>query len=248
MVNSVRGKQKKGGRKMVKYMRKSEVIGEVAVMEVNHAHAAVQSSLGVRTRAKTLALQKSSAEISGDDGSYLQLRSRRLVKPTPPIVPEAKRKKHPQPKSGKGKVGPLNFEEEKEEQIDGLEGKLEAEENNQKDEKNGGDGEMEASFGENLLEFDDKERTTRESTPCNLIMDQNAIQTPSSSNRRTTHNEAINRMQNPMLRNIPTADEMDEFFAREEKQQQTLFIEKYNFDPVNDKPLPGRYEWVKLKP
>ncbi|KAM0013657.1 putative cyclin-dependent kinase inhibitor domain-containing protein [Helianthus debilis subsp. tardiflorus] len=20
----------------------------------------------------------------------------------------------------------------------------------------------------------------------------------------------------------------------------------YNFDPVNDKPLPGRYEWVKL--
>lgn len=60
-------------------------------------------------------------------------------------------------------------------------------------------------------------------------MDQNAIQTPSSSNRRTTHNEAINRMQNPMLRNIPTADEMDEFFAREEKQQQTLFIEKYKF-------------------
>lgn len=143
---------------MVKYMRKSKVIGEVAVMEVNHAHAAVQSSLGVRTRAKTLALQKSSAEISGDDGSYLQLRSRRLVKPTPPIVPEAKRKKHPQPKSGKGKVGPLNFEEEKEEQIDGLEGKLEAEENNQKDEKNGDGGEMEASFGENMLEYDDKER------------------------------------------------------------------------------------------
>ncbi|CAI9776965.1 unnamed protein product [Fraxinus pennsylvanica] len=213
---------------MGKYMRKSKVIGEVAVMEVNHAHAAAQSSLGVRTRAKTLALQKSSAAaISNDDGSYLQLRNRRLVKPIPSIVTEAKRQKHPQPKSGKGKVGPRNLEEEKEEEIDGLEGKvhgkLEAEENNQEDEKNGGDGEMEASFGENLLEFDDKERTTRESTPCNLIMDQNAIQTPSSS-------------------------EMDEFFACEEKQQQTQFIEKYNFDPVNDKPLPGRYEWVKLKP
>jgi hypothetical protein len=24
-------------------------------------------------------------------------------------------------------------------------------------------------------------------------------------------------------------------------------ISRYNFDPVNDCPLPGRYEWVKLK-
>ena len=23
---------------------------------------------------------------------------------------------------------------------------------------------------------------------------------------------------------------------------------RYNFDPMNDKPLPGRYEWVKLDP
>ncbi|KAL2506455.1 Cyclin-dependent kinase inhibitor 3 [Abeliophyllum distichum] len=232
---------------MGKYMRKSKVIGEVAVMEVSHA--AAQSSLGVRTRAKTLALQKSSAAaaISGDDGSYLQLRSRRLVKPAPPIATEAKRQKHPQPKSRKGKVGPQserNFEEE----IDVGEGKLGAEENNQKDEKNGGDGETVASFGENLLEFDDKERTTRESTPCSLIRDPNIIQTPGSSNRPTTLNEANSRMQNPMLRHIPTSGEMDEFFAGEEKQQQTQFIEKYNFDPVNDKPLPGRYEWLKLKP
>ncbi|CAI9762777.1 unnamed protein product [Fraxinus pennsylvanica] len=233
---------------MGKYIRKSKGIGEADVVEVNHAKASTQSSLGVRTRAKTLALQKSSpAAISGDDGSYLQLRSRRLVKTASPVVAEGKRRKDLKPKSGKGEVVPRNSEEEKEE-IDGVEIKLGAEENDRKDEKNGGDGEMEASFGENLLEFDDKERTTRESTPCSLIRDPNTIETPGSSNRPTTHNAASSRAQNPMLRHIPTAGEMDEFFAGEEKQQQTQFIEKYNFDPVNDKPLPGRYEWVKLKP
>lgn len=41
---------------------------------------------------------------------------------------------------------------------------------------------------------------------------------------------------------------MDEFFAGAEEEQQKQFIDKYNFDPVNDKPLPGRYEWEKLDP
>lgn len=82
-----------------------------------------------------------------------------------------------------------------------------------------------------------------------------------------------------MQRNIPTAYEMDEFFAFAEKQQQAIFMEKcvfllirptpivlriksviqlfmplcilftfcrYNFDVVNDVPLPGRYEWVPV--
>jgi len=86
-----------------------------------------------------------------------------------------------------------------------------------------------------------------------------------------------------MQRNIPTANEVDEFFALAEKQQQALFMEKYefilifwpnlklviyffffvldlfpdycvmlfifcryNFDVVNDVPLPGRYEWVPV--
>lgn len=41
---------------------------------------------------------------------------------------------------------------------------------------------------------------------------------------------------------------MDEFFAGAEEEQQKIFIEKYNFDPVTDKPLPGRFEWRKLDP
>ncbi|KAK4407336.1 Cyclin-dependent kinase inhibitor 3 [Sesamum angolense] len=44
------------------------------------------------------------------------------------------------------------------------------------------------------------------------------------------------------LRSIPTAHEMEEFFTRAEQPQQRHFIEKYNFDIVNDLPLPGRYE------
>ncbi|XWS13443.1 hypothetical protein CRYUN_Cryun36dG0037600 [Craigia yunnanensis] len=73
---------------MGKYIRKAKTAGEVAVMEVS------QYSLGVQTRAKTLALQglqKSSTSpgtaastSATGDASYLQLRSRRLEKP--PIV------------------------------------------------------------------------------------------------------------------------------------------------------------------
>lgn len=63
---------------MGKYMRKAKVSGEVAVMEVSH-----QSSVGVRTRARTLA---AAAAAAAQDSSraYLELRSRRLEKPLPP--------------------------------------------------------------------------------------------------------------------------------------------------------------------
>lgn len=60
---------------MGKYIRKAKVSGEVAVMEVSH-----QSSLGVRTRARTLA----AAAAQDSSRGYLELRSRRLEKPLPP--------------------------------------------------------------------------------------------------------------------------------------------------------------------
>ncbi|KAE8717551.1 hypothetical protein F3Y22_tig00110044pilonHSYRG00170 [Hibiscus syriacus] len=41
---------------------------------------------------------------------------------------------------------------------------------------------------------------------------------------------------------------MDEFFALAEVDQKRQFIEKYNFDPAKDKPLPGRYQWEKMDP
>ncbi|KAL1202835.1 Cyclin-dependent kinase inhibitor 6 [Cardamine amara subsp. amara] len=49
----------------------------------------------------------------------------------------------------------------------------------------------------------------------------------------------------------PTPAEIDNFLSElEEKndEKQKKFIEKYNFDIVNDKPLEGRYKWDRFKP
>jgi len=66
---------------MGKYMRKGKVSGEVAVMEVPGG-----ALLGVRTRSRTLALQRAQrppdkGEADDAAGEYLELRSRRLEKP-----------------------------------------------------------------------------------------------------------------------------------------------------------------------
>ncbi|KAM0948968.1 putative cyclin-dependent kinase inhibitor domain-containing protein [Dioscorea sansibarensis] len=47
---------------------------------------------------------------------------------------------------------------------------------------------------------------------------------------------------------IPPADEIEAFFAAAEREDQQRFTSKYNFDVVNDTPLSGRYDWVRLKP
>ncbi|KAK3180368.1 hypothetical protein Dsin_032756, partial [Dipteronia sinensis] len=89
-------------------------------------------------------------------------------------------------------------------------------------------------------------RSTRESTPCRFRTSI-TIETPGSTTRRrsvpTTYQER--RID---LRIVPTTCEIEEFFACAEQQQERLFIEKYNFDIVNDLPLPGHYEWVEVGP
>lgn len=76
---------------MGKYMKKSKIAGDVvAVMEVS-PHS---SSLGVRTRARTLALQTLHKSEDDDSSfSYLQLRNRRLAK----VVVVGNKKPQPQP-------------------------------------------------------------------------------------------------------------------------------------------------------
>nr|XP_043612053.1 cyclin-dependent kinase inhibitor 4-like [Erigeron canadensis] len=182
---------------MGKYMRrKAKTTNEVTLMEV-------PSFSGVLTRAKTLALQKA----ADGAGSFIQLRSRRLIKPSSPKKPK----------------------------------KLLADKNLEID-KNDDEG----SFGENNIEIEATKRTTRETTPCNLIRDPDVIRTPASSTKPTRSTNGKYRVENTSATRIPSTSEMEEFFTGPEKQQQQLFIEKYNFDPVNDKPLNGRYEWVKL--
>ncbi|KAK2360684.1 Cyclin-dependent kinase inhibitor family protein [Trifolium repens] len=85
-------------------------------------------------------------------------------------------------------------------------------------------------------------QSTRESTPCSLIRDSSVIHTPGSTTRQRTNRVIHENVQ----RSIPTSSEMDEFFDLAEKKQQAIFMEKYNFDVVNDVPLPGRYEWVPV--
>ncbi|KAI5016441.1 cyclin-dependent kinase inhibitor 4-like [Hordeum vulgare subsp. vulgare] len=186
---------------MGKYMRKPKVSGEVAVMEVAAA------PLGVRTRARALAMQRQPQGPAGaiHQGEYLELRSRKLEKLPPP--PPARRRA-------------------------AAAERVEAEAD-------------EVSFGENVLQLEAMGRSTRETTPCSLIRDQGTISTPGSTTR-PSHSNSHRRVQAPARHIIPCSAEMNEFFSAAEQPQQQAFIDKYNFDPVNDCPLPGRYEWVKL--
>ncbi|XP_022026057.1 cyclin-dependent kinase inhibitor 3 [Helianthus annuus] len=193
---------------MGKYMRKPKFTSNtIAVLDV---------SLGVRTRAKTLALQKLQALNSSaatppspatvteqhTESCYLQLRSRRLEKPLAQRL-TCCRQRNPNP-SGVNSSCSV------------------------------GSGPVETRVkggGENNLDFDGRERSTRESTPCSSIKDFNVISTPSNS----------------ITRSIPLAREIEEFFAVHEQEQLRRFADKYNFDFVDEKPLEGCYEWVKVE-
>ncbi|TQE03520.1 hypothetical protein C1H46_010835 [Malus baccata] len=223
---------------MGKYMRKSKPTGEVAIMEVSHS----QPSLGVRTRAKTLALQRSSAQ-PVTSASYLQLRSRRLEKPPIPMT------KRLEPRRQKPKTGP-NSRASSRLGVESRCQKAEAsEETAAKEEEDRGQNEQgNTNDNENGDLGVEEASTTRESTPCSLIRDPDIIRTPGSTTRPTSSAEANRRIQNSSQRHIPTSHDMNEFFAGAEEEMQKKFIEKYNYDPVNDKPLPGRYEWEKVDP
>ncbi|XP_068665886.1 cyclin-dependent kinase inhibitor 5-like [Aristolochia californica] len=236
---------------MGKYMRKAKMTGEVAVMEVS------QSSLGVRTRARTLAMQKPAVNPTTVASScYLQLRSRRLLKQVVPHEakktkePGCKEKANPIPRLvsaslNSGSVRPVSLGcPKKNGDADVVEGPLSTVppvEGSPENEVG-----LEASFGENILDTEGRERRFRETTPSSLIRASENPGTPSSTTRPTTLSASQHRIHGTMCRNIPTTNEMEEFFADAELQQQRIFTQKYNYDPVNDLPLPGRYEWAPL--
>ncbi|CAA2958427.1 cyclin-dependent kinase inhibitor 3-like isoform X1 [Olea europaea subsp. europaea] len=237
-------------------MRKAKIGGDVSVMELS------QSTPGVRTRAKTLALQRlqssftaATASQSNLESCYLQLRSRRLEKPV--IL------RHQQ-NSQEGSAQKQGFScgEKEDPEIDvsceqeysgsdsiGIAKKEETCFEMENREWETGDLEIEASFDKNILDWEAREsRSTRESAPCSLIRFAGTVLTPGSTTRWTSPKAAIQRPQDAILRNIPTSHEMEEFFARAEQSQQRLFMEKYNFDVANDVPLPGQYQWVRVMP
>ncbi|KAJ3706390.1 hypothetical protein LUZ61_010095 [Rhynchospora tenuis] len=86
-------------------------------------------------------------------------------------------------------------------------------------------------------------RNTRESTPCSWIRDGESFGTPCS----TIHSQTGFRVESSWHGvDVPSPHEVEEFFARVEQCQYQSFMDKYNFDPVNEVPLQGRYEWVKV--
>lgn len=156
---------------MVKYINKAKEVNGVALMEVS------QSSFGVRTRAKTLALQerlKSPVSSSSpSSGSYLQLRSRRLEKkPIGIRTHETKRQKQAPNLGSMLRVsyvasesdGFVSLEHVKDKDDDrknkGTGGIFGRKQDIQDDRiKNKGDlGVEEASFGDNVLEIEGRER------------------------------------------------------------------------------------------
>lgn len=165
---------------MVKRMKKAKTTSEVAMITK-------AASLGVCTRAKTMGLKKSSSShststiiegtttIKVGDGCYLQLRSGRLERHAPPFAKKAKTNKCTHKEKDidlrKENVG-INFEKKpndkkgiasrKKEGENGVvekQGKeFERGGNNKKEEKDDYDEKDEGSFGENYLEFENKER------------------------------------------------------------------------------------------
>ncbi|KAH7517533.1 hypothetical protein FEM48_Zijuj09G0075100 [Ziziphus jujuba var. spinosa] len=252
---------------MGKYMKKSKIAGDVAVMEVS---LSPQSSLGVRTRAKSLALQRQQQQQErksttiveqqpdpDDSFSYLQLRSRRLVKS--PLLGDTKNHHSHHEKVSKRSNGNgcCGENQPPKPNVSGPDSRLRMDSVDPVDSglarsvvfegqtENGNDVGIEISFGENNFDFENRDR---ESTPSNLIRESDTLGTPGSTTRQTNSNASNRRVRNDIQRTIPTAHEMEEFFAVAEQQQQRIFIDKYNFDFVNESPLPGRYEWVEVIP
>lgn len=113
--------------------------------------------------------------------------------------------------------------------------------------------EVEASFGENVMDLDSRERRTRETTPSSYTRDVETMETPgsttrppSNAGRRRFQTEGGHGTRNQF--HVPTTNEIEEFFAGAEQQEQRRFTDRYNYDPVSDSPLPGRFEWVRLRP
>ncbi|XP_074587890.1 cyclin-dependent kinase inhibitor 5-like [Curcuma longa] len=187
-------------------------------MEVSHHRAAH----GVRTRARTLAADSSLA--------YLELRSRRLAKPSLVSVDPCEgstKSHHSGPTSWQRAARNLRKDSEPVITFD-------------EDEEVG-----EATVVEvDHFDVEATERHIRETTPCGSIKRPDMITTPGSTTRPTTSSVNNQRRHTTISQHIPTQQDLEEFFGNTEQHHQQSLQEKYNFDFVNENPLPGRYEWV----
>ncbi|CAH8380891.1 unnamed protein product [Eruca vesicaria subsp. sativa] len=236
---------------MGKYMRKSKFDGE-ANISLMDASPSPSSQLGVLTRAQSLALQrrlqkppptspspnppsKRKQKVNDSGNSYLQLRSRRLQKKPPIVV--IKQRKQQQRKESRGR-NPKSDSVAESDDVYGKEKEL-------NDEINKGSTSFEGKKLE-LQGIESLNRSTSESTPCTLNREAEINTSVESATKLNTSDNSDQREENLSGSHRPTTPDMDRFFSGAEEEQQRLFIEKYNFDPVNEQPLPGRFEWEKV--
>lgn len=90
-------------------------------------------------------------------------------------------------------------------------------------------------------------RRTRECTPDSYIRD---VETPGSTSRTRrsglVHGRSLSAPPFGRANNAPSPSEIEAFFEGAEERERRRFIERYNFDPMNERPLRGRYEWFSM--
>ncbi|KAI4364668.1 hypothetical protein MLD38_020726 [Melastoma candidum] len=206
---------------MGKYMRKPKPTSDLSLV------APPPHSAGVRTRSASAAAAAASVEPGscGVGASYLQLRSRLLIRRPQGRVAardgytgrrRTTKTRRRRTEKGKGGGGLEEGDQEGKKVEEADVGRV------------GTALSDEASGGDNGLELQGRERTTRES----LHNDPDDARTPGSTTKPSNLTQNNRRLRSADCRNIPLTNEMDDFFAGAEEEQQKTFIDKYNFDPV----------------
>ncbi|KAG0499420.1 hypothetical protein HPP92_003659 [Vanilla planifolia] len=214
---------------MRKYTRKRRKIAEVAVTEETQL-------VGVKTRARTLALA-SAAEMRRGEGcpkmakagdvrtAYLQLRSRSLVMTHPHSNGARNSLGKNYGSDGRGRISRCSSISSCEAvEVEGLRGSASGA--NEKCENHG-----------SSTHFADRNGDWRDNKPSN----NHSRETESTADRDLLQDCR------PQLW-IPSAAEIEQFFAKAEKSEKQRFTSKYNFDFDNEIPLAGRYKWIRMKP
>ncbi|KAI5075143.1 hypothetical protein GOP47_0009219 [Adiantum capillus-veneris] len=102
---------------------------------------------------------------------------------------------------------------------------------------------VEISYGENPMEevWSAGNRLAREGSPRSHERDRNTVPFDADTTLLPEHQQTP-----PTATQSPFNMEIEDFFLQAEQQEQRRFIDRYNFDPQSDRPLPGRYDWVAL--
>ncbi|CAN6466696.1 unnamed protein product [Victoria cruziana] len=224
---------------MGKFMRKCKEMGEVGVPPAG----------GARTRARALAelRRRSGGVVSGElQVSYLELRSRRLVKNG---LPKERTGEFGSRVAGQESPAVNSGAGDGDARVSMCSGTGSSEEEKVGATRGGGvsDPEVEASPGECSADYECIESVRETSPPTDLRGESELLESTTSS----ALDDSVNYRRKPSrvaARMTAPASEIEEFFAAFEKEEKRRFSEKYNYDVVKDIPLAGRYEWVKVTP